>query len=218
MTIRAIVFDASGTFLNDIYPVWKATSDAYAALGIDSIGTLEEFKAKIKLPISEFHKSNGIPLDLIPEVDKKFRESYPQYSSCVGIFSEVKDVLQELKKKKFVLGVASNIPSTFLREHLTNFDISSYFDVITGQEDCDEQKPSPKPIVCTVEKLGVNPQEAMFIGDMEEDIIAGKGANAVTAAIVRDEGYHPRWRLERQKPDFIISDLRELLSLVERVG
>ncbi len=216
MTIKAILFDASGTFLNDIYPVWKATSDAYATLGVDGIGTLEEFKAKIKLPISEFHKSNGIRPDLAHEVDKRFREVYPQYRSFVGIFSEVKDVLQELKKKRFFLGVASNIPSTFLREHLTNFDIYSYFDVITGQEDCDEQKPSPKPIICTVEKLGVNPQEAMFIGDMEEDIIAGKRANAVTAAIVRDEGYHPRWRLERQNPDFIISDLRELLTIVAK--
>jgi HAD superfamily hydrolase (TIGR01549 family) len=205
MGIRAIVFDASGTFLNDIYPVWKATSDAYAALGVDGIGTLEEFKAKIKLPISEFHKASGIPPDLSHEIDKKFREFYPQYSSCVGIFPEVKDVLQELKKKKFALGVASNIPSTFLREHLINFDIYSYFDVITGQEDCDEQKPSPKPVVCTVEKMGVRAQEAMFIGDMDEDIIA---------AIVRDEGYHPRWRLERQKPDFFISDLRELLAIV----
>jgi hypothetical protein len=27
--IRAIVFDASGTLLNDIYAVWKANSDTY---------------------------------------------------------------------------------------------------------------------------------------------------------------------------------------------
>ena len=218
MKIRAIVLDASGTFLNDIYPVWKATSDAYTSIGIDGIATLEEFKAKIKLPISEFHKVSGITPDLSNEIDRKFRESYPQYSACVGIFPEVKDVLQELKQKKFVLGVASNIPSTFLREHLISFDIYSYFDVITGQEDCDEQKPSPKPVVCTVEKLGVNPHEAMFIGDMEEDIIAGKRADSVTVAIVRDESYHPRWRLERLNPDFVISDLRELLSIVKRDG
>jgi phosphoglycolate phosphatase-like HAD superfamily hydrolase len=120
-------------------------------------------------------------------------------------------VLQELKKRRMILAVASNIPTLFLREHLRKFKIDGYFDTVTGQEDCDEQKPSPKPILVTIEKLGAKPQESMYVGDMEEDIIAGKRANAMTVAIVRNESYHPRWRLERQKPDFLISSLRELL-------
>jgi len=209
--IKAIVFDASGTLLNDIYAVWKANADAYAALGIEGPRTLEEFKARLKLPAPEFHKANGVPPDLLREVDKKFRESYPQYAPYVGLFPEVNDVLQRLKKKRATLGVASSIPTLFLREHLRKFNIDGYFDTITGQEDCDEQKPSPRPIVITIEKMGTKPQEAMYVGDMEEDIIAGKRANALTAAIVRKESYHPRWRLERQKPDLLISNLRELL-------
>jgi HAD superfamily hydrolase (TIGR01549 family) len=211
MPIKAIVFDASGTLLNDIYAVWKANSDAYAALGLDGPGTLEEFKIRFKLPASEFHRANGIPPDLLKEVDRKFRKCYRQYAPSVGVFPEVNDVLQELKKRKMILAVASNIPTLFLREHLRKFKIDGYFDTVTGQEDCDEQKPSPKPILVTIEKLGAKPQESMYVGDMEEDIIAGKRANAMTAAIVRNESYHPRWRLERQKPDFLISSLRELL-------
>jgi HAD superfamily hydrolase (TIGR01549 family) len=212
--IRAVLFDGSGTLLNDIYAVWKASAEAYAAVGVDSFITLEDFKEKIKLPISKFHLDNGISPDLSHKIDKKFRESYPQYESYVGIFPEVKDVLKELKKKKIILGVASNIPTVFLRGHLRTFNIDEYFDIVTGQEDCDEQKPSPKPIICTLEKIGITPQEAIYVGDMEEDIIAAKRANSVTVAIVRDESYHPRWRLERQEPDFIISNLRELLTLV----
>lgn len=211
MSIKAIVFDGSGTLLNDIYAVWKANSDAYAALGVEGPGTLEQFKAKFKMPIMEFHKANGIPSDLLKEVDRKFRECYPQYAASVVIFPEVNDVLQELKKRRAVLAVASNIPTLFLREHLKKFKIDNYFDTVTGQEDCDEQKPSPKPLLVTIEKLGARPQEAIYVGDMEEDIVAGKRANAMTAAIVRNESYHPRWRLERQKPDFIISSLRDLL-------
>jgi len=212
VSIKTVVFDASGTLLNDIYAVWKANSDAYAALGLGSLGTLEEFKTTFRLPTAEFHRSNGIPPDLLKEVEKKSRESYLQYAPCVGIFPEVDDVLRELRKRGIVLGVASNIPTLFLRGHLNKFKIEGYFDTITGQEDCDEQKPSPKPILLTIDKLGARPQEAMYVGDMEEDIIAGKLANVSTVAIVRNESYHPRWRLERQKPDFFISSLQELLS------
>jgi len=213
MQITAIVFDASGTLLDDIVTVWRANLDAYAALGFQGPKTLGDFRAAFKLPVPEFHRANGIPPELLGEVDRKFRESYPRYAPAVKVFPEVKEVLCALKKLEKVLGVASNIPTLFLREHLRKLGIDIYFDVVTGQEDCDEQKPSPKPILATAEKLGIRPQETIYVGDMEEDIIAGKRAKAVTAAIVRNESYHPRWRLERQRPDFLISNLGELLPV-----
>lgn len=215
MQIKAIVFDVSGTILDDLYVVWKATSDAYEFFDFEGFKTIEEFKEKFRLPLPEFHQANGVPPALIKEMDGKFREFYPRYASHIKIFPEVKDVLAELKRRGILLGIASNIPSLFLREHLEKFEIESYFGAITGQEDCDEQKPSPKPILVTLEKLGVKPQEAIYVGDMEEDIIAGKGANTYTVAISRDESYHPRWRLKRQNPHYIISNLSELLAIGE---
>jgi len=211
MQIKAIVFDASGTLLDDILTVWRANVDAYAALGFDGPATLEDFKASFRLPVTEFHIANGIPHELLREIDDRFRECYPRYAPDVEVFPEVEDVLGKLKESGKTLAVVSNIPSLFLREHLGKLGIDGYFDVITGQDDCDEQKPSPKPILATTEKLKVEAREAVYVGDMEEDIIAGKRANALTAGIVRDRGYHPRWRLERQSPDFLISDLSELL-------
>ena len=100
-----------------------------------------------------------------------------------------------------------------MREHLDKFEIEACFDVIIGQEDAAEQKPSPKPILAAIEKMGTKSQESMYVGDMEEDIIAAKAAQALAAAIVREASYHPQWRLERQSPDFFITDLRELLSI-----
>ena len=124
-------------------------------------------------------------------------------------------MLYRLKRKKLLLGIASNIPTLFLREHLRNFEIDNYFSAITGQEDCDEQKPSPKPVLVTLKKLGVKPAEALFVGDMEEDIIAGKRAKTYTVAISGKASYHPLWRLKRQNPDYIISNLNELPFLVK---
>ena len=157
MSFKCVVFDASGTIWDDLYVVWRANSEAYNAFGFEGFKTLEEFRKKFKLPVPEFHKANGIPPDLIKQVDGKFREFYPRYASRVRIFPGVKDVLYQLKKRKVLLGIASNIPTLFLREHLSNFKIDSYFGAITGQEDCDEQKPSPKPVLVTLEKLGVKP-------------------------------------------------------------
>jgi len=213
MRIKAIVFDASGTLLDDIVTVWRANLSAYAALGFEGPRTLEDFRAVFRLPISEFHRANGIPPELLEEVDRIFRRSYPRFASGVRAFPEVAEVLSALRKKGKVLGVASNIPSLFLRAHLKKLMMDGYFEAVIGQEDCDEQKPSPKPILASAEKLGVGPEETIYVGDMEEDIIAAKAANSLTAGIIRKEGYHARWQLERQGPDFLISNLRELLPI-----
>jgi len=213
MSFKCVVFDASGTILDDLYVVWQANSAAYKAFGLNGFETLEDFRRKFKLPVPEFHRANGIPPDLIKEVDEKFREFYPQYAPYIKLFPEVKDTLYQLRQRGIWLGVASNVPTMFLREHLRSFEIEDYFSAITGQEDCDEQKPSPKPVLVTLSKLGVEPSEAIYVGDMEEDIIAGKRASTQTAAIIRERGYHPRWRLKRQNPDYFISNLGDLIAL-----
>lgn len=213
MQIKAIVFDASGTLLDDIVTVWRTNLAAYAALGFEGPKTLEDFRATFRLPVAEFHRANGIPPDLLGEVDSIFRQSYPRFAPGVKVFPEVTEVLSALERLEMTMGIASNIPALFLREHLSKLGIDGYFAAVTGQEDCDEQKPSPKPILATAEKLRVRPEQTVYVGDMEEDMIAGRKANVLTAAIVRKESYHPRWRLERQSPDFIISDIRELLPV-----
>ncbi|MDD5093558.1 MAG: HAD family hydrolase [Dehalococcoidia bacterium] len=208
--VKAVIFDISGTLLDDIHVVWKANCDAYHTIGLDGFDTLEEFREKFKLPVPQFHRDNGVPAHLVSEIDLKFREFYPRYAPLVSIFPEVIGVLEELQSRRMALGVASNIPSVFLREHLRKFDLERYFTAIVGQEDCDEQKPSPKPILAALGKLGVRPQEAMYVGDMEEDLVAAKAAHTLATAIVRDRSYHPRWRLQRQNPHYLISDLTQL--------
>ena len=213
MLFKAVIFDVSGTILDDIYPVWRAYSEAYDAFGFEGLRTLKEFKERVKFPVPEFHKDNGIPQDLIGEVDRKALKFYHRYAYLVTMFPEVEDVLCQLRKKGVLLGIASTIPTLFLTQHLGRFEIEGYFGAITGRNDCDEEKPSPKPILATLDKLRVEPPEAMYVGDMEEDIIAGRRANTYTMAISRSESYHSHLRLKRQNPDYLFSSLDELLLL-----
>lgn len=130
----------------------------------------------------------------------------------------MKEVLNSLRDDGIKMAVASNIPSGFLREHLRRFGIEKFFKVTTGQDDCREQKPSPKPILLTLRRLNSDPESSAYIGDMEEDIIAGRKAGVTTIAICRERGYHPCWRLKRLSPDYIIRNLRELLPIVKKAG
>jgi HAD superfamily hydrolase (TIGR01549 family) len=215
MTVDAVVFDGSGTLIDDIFAVWSADLAAFKSFGYKFAESVEEFKAIFKLPIPEFYKAAGVPEHMVAKVNNAFRKFYAEYNTHNKIFPDVRDALAELRREHIVLGIASNIPTTFLKEHLERFGILERFGAITGQDDCDEQKPSPKPILTTLTKLGVSPDRSMYVGDMEEDMIAGKRANVITVAISRDNSYHPQWRLRRQNPDYSISKLNELVAIIK---
>ena len=199
-----------------MYTVWKADSEAYEACGLGKIESIERFKETFKLPIVEYHRSMGVSDDVIPKLEAAFRRAYPKYSSYIKIFPEVKTVLDKLRRENVRLAIASNIPSDFLSEHLQSFGIIKYFDAMTGQDDCIEQKPSPQPILVTLEKLMVTAEHSAYVGDMEEDIIAAKKAGVYTIGICRKEGYHPCWKLKRQNPDSLIHNLNQLLTIVRK--
>jgi HAD superfamily hydrolase (TIGR01549 family) len=212
--LRTVVFDVSGVLLNDLYTVWKADSEAYESYGMGKIESIESFKKNFRLPIYDYHKSMGVPDDMIPRLEATYRQAYQKYSGHISIFPEVKKVLTNLRRENIRLAIASNIPSDFLREHLQTFRINNFFDVVTGQDDCNEQKPSPQPILATLKKLEEKPEHSAYVGDMEEDILAGKNAGVCTIGICRKEGYHPCWKLKRQNPDFLIHNLNQLLIIV----
>jgi HAD superfamily hydrolase (TIGR01549 family) len=216
--IQTVIFDVSGVLLDDLYSVWKADSEAYEACGFGKIVSIKKFKETFKLPIFDYHESMGVPVDVIPMLERRYLKAYTKYNNLIKIFPETKSVLLKLKKENICLGIASNIPKIFLSEHLQRFRIDEYFDEVTSQNDSEEQKPSPKPILVTLERLGSKPKYSAYIGDMEEDIIAGKRAHVYTFAICRDEGYHPCWKLKRQNPDYFVSNLNEFVEIIQELN
>lgn len=216
--IKTIILDGSGTIINDLHAVWNADAEAFKFYGLKFVDDIEKFKQVIKFPIPEFCRDLDVPEALINKLNQVFLRVYPKYQHMVKAFPEVETALEKLKKEKITIGVVSNIPGKSLREYLQKFGVIQYFDSILGQGDCNEHKPSPKLISLTLGKFGTKPEEAIYVGDMEDDIIMGKKANVITVAISREDSFHPVWKLKRQDPDYFISDLNELLDIVKEIN
>ena len=62
--IRNVIFDWSGTLVNDLPAVWRATNYTLAKAGRPEM-TLEEFRAEFSLPFDEFYDrvTPGVPLE-----------------------------------------------------------------------------------------------------------------------------------------------------------
>jgi HAD superfamily hydrolase (TIGR01509 family) len=89
---------------------------------------------------------------------------------------------------------------------LEKFGLLPYFDHVQGTDGF-PAKPSPEVIQRSLRALGVDPREALMIGDAPADIAAARAAGVTVCAVSYGYG-NPR----EMEPDFWINDLCELLD------
>ncbi len=121
------------------------------------------------------------------------------------VFPGVRETLESLGGRK---GTATTKGTPTTRAVLEQFGILSYFDHVQGTDGfpC---KPAPDVLLRSIDALGAKPEDCLFVGDSETDMEAGRRAGVRTCAV--RYGYGNPARLAAWKPDFWVSDLRELI-------
>ena len=93
---------------------------------------------------------------------------------------ECEDVLIKLSKK-YRLGIVTSRISDSVYESPLLEKLKVFFEVVVSFEDTDNHKPHPDPLLRAAEKLGLKPEECVYIGDMASDI---KAANAAKMKVI----------------------------------
>jgi putative hydrolase of the HAD superfamily len=213
--IKAIIFDVDGTlvdrkdaflrfcnFLLDRYGMdnpydgtREALIDYMVEIDEDGYGGLENFIPrlnklwKLPLPIEEFIVERN-------EVFGKMTTSYP----------ELYEVLEALKGR-YKLGIITNGYSSVQREKINVVNIGDYFEDIIVSGDLDYAKPDPRIFALSCERLGVTPEEAVYIGDYYPNDIAGAiGAGITPIWINEDPQEHTEYKGIR------VNRLRDILN------
>jgi HAD superfamily hydrolase (TIGR01549 family) len=99
------------------------------------------------------------------------------------LFPHTIDVLASLKTSgRFKIGLVTSTERRTTVSLLERFGLSGFFDTVVCGEDA-EPKPSPEPIILACKRLGVEVADALYVGDTDADIIAGKSAGCDTAIV-----------------------------------
>jgi phosphoglycolate phosphatase len=126
-----------------------------------------------------------------------FRQFIPLMVPEPGIH----DVLARLSER-IPLAVATNRGNS-MSELLGHFDLYRYFHTVVTSRDVNQPKPSPDMLLLAAERLGIEPERLLFVGDSELDMEASRRAGMPFAAYKKPlEG------------DLRIDDHQELLNLV----
>jgi len=208
--IEAILFDLSGTLVNDLSAVYQGYVDLCKKYNKKS-PSLTQFREEFRLPYPDFLSDEGFKE--IKDAIYFWKNAYTTYSSSISIFPDVVPALENLRKQDSIkLGVVSQTPKEQVEDNLHRFDLEDFFDNII----LDRWKPKPKGLLLALEELNIkSAQNVIYIGDMKEDCEAARAADIKPWAIYREKGsFQALETIKKGSPTKIIRDLKELNALI----
>lgn len=218
MKFKGFLFDCDGTVIDSnplIMNAWRAATDYFLQGKPVTDYDIRKyfgrtFDESAELLAKEFGAAD-YKLEDIAAVYWAYHNGHPE--DIKGVFPTVAEALSALKAKGAKLGIVTSGLSETCSKELEYLGIREYFDTIVGANDVTQSKPNPQPALICCERLGIEPREAMMIGDSRHDIACGNKAGCTTAMvawtvcnIAQLEGI--------EKPDMIIRDAGKLCEYI----
>jgi len=163
--IKAIIFDFFGVIRTDAYEAWLASH------GLKKEGDY--------LEISRLQDVGDISNEEFYErLSKLFgsRVTRKDFDATAKIHHDTLQLITALKKH-YAIAVLSNSPLGLLRGIIKDNNLEKYFDEIIISSEVNLVKPSPEIFTYTLRKLGVKPQETIFIDDNSKHVEAAQKAD-----------------------------------------
>jgi len=134
------------------------------------------------------------------------------YFKYYKIRPEMLDVLAKLKEY-YKLGIAANQPKKTIK-YLEENGILQYFDSRLTSEEIGYSKPDIRMFQKVLEDIGVEPVEALMVGDrLDNDIIPAKGIGMKTVHFKTGLHKNQQIRYPSEKPDYTIANINQILNL-----
>jgi phosphoglycolate phosphatase len=207
--IRNIIFDWSGTLVDDLPAVLKASNFVLAQAGKTEM-TLEQFRAEFSLPFTKFYDRHT-PHIPMPQLETWFHSSFRQAQTSVVELPHARDFLEFCRAKKIRTFLLSTIHADHFAVQGRVIDFSTFLE--KSYTDVWDKR---KKIHDILAENNLKPDETLFIGDMEHDIETAKHGGIHSCAVLT--GYNTLTQLRAAKPDLIVEHLGELREILEQDG
>lgn len=204
--LRNIIFDWSGTLVDDLPAVWKATNHVLEQAGKRAI-TLETFRAEFCLPFTIFYDKH-VPETPLDQLEDWFHTRFRQVQDSVCELPHARDFLEFCRARRLRTFLLSTVHQSHFAVQSSATGLGGYIDVpYVGVHD------KRQKIHSILHEHGLNPHETLFIGDMQHDIDTARHGAVHSCAVLT--GYNTLPQLRAAKPDLIVEHLRELQDILD---
>jgi len=217
MSVKAVIFDFDGTVADTNQLVIDSWQHTYKAVNGEPH------------PVDKIVKSFGEPLratmvKVFPdrdtdEVIQIYRDYQMQQTDnkeyALKLFPGIRELLDQLKRRGYLVGMVTSRTRETCVRGLKRLDIEKYMDAVVTCNDTDKHKPDPEPAQICLSELGVEPVQAVMVGDTLFDIgcAHNAGMKAVlvewAVAVTSEDLQGP------DKPEFVIEKAEDLFGVIK---
>jgi len=204
---RNLIFDWSGTLVDDLPPVLDATNHVLAHYGRPTMDR-EEFRRRFRLPYREFYEEvlPDVPLE---ELEDHFRAGFAGSTGVVTPLPHSREKLEWCRDHGIRAFVLTSMDAPSFYSQLKEFGFEPFFEeTYAGVLDKREL------ILGLVKDHGLDPGETAFVGDMTHDIDTAHHAGLTSVAVL--SGYTHAGPLSEARPHITVQDLEGLRRVMER--
>ncbi len=203
---RAILYDIDGTLLNtrdmNLYPLLRIIQEE-----LGETWTMEQVLKYTAYAGRQVMAELGIR---DPEtVYARWVRYVNEYPEPAALFPGLERVLPALHQAGWIQAIASSKRKAQFDIDMAGKGILPYFATVVLEEDTAAHKPDPAPLLLCLERLGLKPEEAIYIGDTASDCLAAKRARMAFG--YAQWGGIPGQIIE--KADYVFSRPEEMLVL-----
>lgn len=176
----------------------------------------EDIVILMGLPLIEMFKKltdKELPNEMYEKLVADYRNTYAELlKTKTKVFPDVIETLKILKEKNTLCSVATSKKTDIAKINCSYLHVDTYFELIVGNDMVKNKKPHPEMLEYTLQKLKIDKQDAVMIGDSTFDIEMGNAINMDTIAVTW--GAHSKELLKTAHPSYIIDKFSQILDFV----
>jgi phosphoglycolate phosphatase len=215
---KAVIFDLDGTLTDTLESMALASNKTLEYVGLKP-RDIQEYRYFVgdgaDVLVRRFLKAAGdTECSLFEKAYEVYMKQFAQ--DCTYIvkpYDGIVDMLEKLKNNGMKLAVLSNKPHLRAIEVIENFFEKNTFDITQGHSVGMNKKPDPTEALAIAKKLGIEPNECIYVGDTDVDMQTGKNAGMYTVGVLW--GFRDEKELREHGADYIVSKPSDILKLLK---
>jgi HAD superfamily hydrolase (TIGR01509 family) len=205
--LRGVLYDWGGTLVDSAAKSFRCYVRVFSTFGIAF--DQESYQKTYTPNWYQTYEAIGLPRERWPEADALWTRCYEQEPSA--LLPGVREALERFSSRGTAQGLVSSGEASRVRREIRTHALEGFFGsaVVCGGE-TEERKPHPEPLLVGLAKLGVEPDEAAYIGDSPEDVAMARAAGVFAVGI--PGGFPNREALAASAPDLLAPSLGAALD------
>ena len=216
MKYKAILFDMDGTVLDTLRDLNAAANRALAEFGFP-LQSLDETRRRVGNGSRRLLELSAPAGTDAKTIDRMLAWYLPYYNAhandTTAPYAGIPALLQALQSAGLGLAVVSNKPDRTVKE-LSAIHFAALFKIAVGENEAGgvRRKPWPDTLLAAAAALDTRPEECLYVGDSEVDVLTAERAGMDCASVLW--GFRSRAELEAAGARLLFETPEELEEFI----